>query len=219
MECHVPGHSPLPECVCSETVCHVWCLCRRERGREVKVLLDKSEKLWLTQWAKRAEYISHTLYPILLNSSSIYKCVYGKANQSVAILWCAFELSIKPSSLGYPLGTVKTRYWHWHVAILAQQQPSDNCDKASFQRGRFKLCPRVISIVGARVCVRGVSLQSSLGKRKLFAPLCLSLGVCVSVALKLLGFSRTENVVKSIKRAATWPEQSSINFLNAAAKR
>lgn len=77
-----------------------------------------------------------------------------------------------------------------------------------------------VSLVGTQACALcGVSLQGSLGKRKLFS---ISAGpfvyVCVCTALKLVGFSRTENVVKSIKRAATWPEQSSINFLNAAAK-
>lgn len=41
--CHVPGHSPPPECVCSETVCHVWCL--RTRERVDKVLLNKREKV------------------------------------------------------------------------------------------------------------------------------------------------------------------------------
>lgn len=95
------------------------------------------------------------------------------------------------------------------MAILAlQQQSSDNCDKApAFSKDSSNFVPVslvVLPPLGVCVCVWGQFVEFP-GQMETFQLLLLSLST-LCVALKLLGFSRTENVVKSIKRAATWPE-------------
>lgn len=97
------------------------------------------------------------------------------------------------------------------MAILAlQQQSSDNCDKApasSEDSSNFvPVSLVVLPPLGGCVCVCvWGQFVGFPGQTKTFQLLLLSLST-LCVALKLLGFSRTENVVKSIKRAATWPE-------------